>query len=90
MSEELIEKIARALERDYHGGFSLWDQLAYETWDEWKAKACIAIAVIEASGTHVVVPVEPTGPMVEMLKTYYDWPVKGFSAAIAARPKVTE
>lgn len=55
MTDDLIEAVARAMEREL--GVSFLSHSSY------RDIARAALAAIEASGTHVVVPVEPTSQM---------------------------
>lgn len=110
MSDALIEAVARAIldaryQRD-NARLNMnmtWDKLDDNAHDVYRAQARAALAELEASGTHVVMP---TKPMPEMLGAWYrykngfhfqDEPqpddtsdVGAYAAMIAARPKVTE
>lgn len=59
MSDDLIEKIARAIARA--------DGDSDDNWEHWLIDASAALSAIEKSGTHVVVPTDkPTAD--EMVK----------------------
>ena len=67
MSESLRERIARAIEdkADAWAAGEGCDELLDWAPDYRNALADAALAAIEASGTHVVVPAEPTEEMIE-------------------------
>ncbi len=88
MSEELIEKIAKAIKHQLGPHF-----LSPSSYSDL---ARAALAAIEASGTHVVVPVKPTLDMTRAAyatKEKYNYATLDFDiyvAMLSARPKVTE
>ena len=100
MTNELIEKIARAMyESDVRPAPWSWGDLSRHVsgnriFNSYIRSAHAALAAIEASGTHVVVPVEPTEAMESAASLNADVRVldahAAFSAMLSARPKVTE
>lgn len=62
MNDKLIEAVAMAIYIDtWSDKGGKWELV--KTKDVWRGYARAAIAAIEASGTHVVVPVEPSDAM---------------------------
>ena len=57
---DLRELIARAVHKSLNGPDAMWDCLRLPEMNWFRGHADAALAAIEASGTHVVVPVEPT------------------------------
>jgi hypothetical protein len=87
--EKLIEAVAGALRVSCQQRFD-------RTWshDTAEAFARAAIAAVEASGTHAVVPTEPTPAMYAAMAEAHNTTKPGtfdadWSAFLAARPKVT-
>jgi hypothetical protein len=93
MSEELVNAVARAIYKaDLDPSKPRWERLTHLTQELMREEARAALQAIESSGTHVVVPVEPTGEMGQAgenldLVGLGSRPV--YEAMIAARPKVT-
>lgn len=58
-NEALIEAMARAIQEAQTPA-----EQPFSAWWDWKPEARAALAAIQASGTHVVVPVEPTNEMI--------------------------
>lgn len=90
MNEALIEAVAKAI-----GSVAGDDQ---KDWRLWEEEARAALAAIEASGTHVVVPVHANADMVFAAEelgetmnggTWPSHPSLAYEATLAARPKVT-
>lgn len=69
MTDKLIEAVARAM---YESKWGDWDLMASDSQDKWRIDARAAIAAIEASGTHAVVPVIPTDRMEETADRCFD------------------
>jgi hypothetical protein len=88
MTDALIEAVARALA--FHGviGQPQDQRLIDIATLENIPAARAAIAAIEASGTHVVVPAEPTDEMCEEMHCFHGWPAEAYAAALRSRPKV--
>ena len=82
MTDKLIEAVARAIHTGL-GDISVSGS---------RHAARAAIAAIEASGTHRVVPVEPTEAMKNALAVhlFHIEPEPTYAAMLAAAPKVTE
>lgn len=101
MSDDLIEKVAKALWETKSTADYPWWNIDVERCRLARALARAALAAIEASGTHVVVPVKP---MPEMLGAWYrykngfvfagDPPAKdtsdygAYAAMLSARPPI--
>lgn len=77
--DKLIEVVARAIHTGL-GDISVSGS---------RHAARAAIAAIEASGTHRVVPVEPTEAMLKALFPYA-MPEQGYKRLLAAAPRVTK
>jgi hypothetical protein len=87
MTDKLIEAVARAICKDVPDG----DEFGCDCPNgclcpDMRQLAVNALAAIEASGTHVVVPVRPT----ELMLAVFRMPVGhlDYAAMLAARPKV--
>ena len=79
MTDKLIEAVAHAIRHHFSG--------ADKAYGEHVQCAKDAIAAIEASGTHVVAPLDLTREMAAALR--YPMSVQdGYSAILAARPRV--
>lgn len=77
MTDKLIEAVARAIEEINDDDCPTIDI------------ARAALAAIEASGTHRIVPMEPTDEMLEQFKRFYDWPEKAYAEMLRSiQPKV--
>ena len=89
MNEELVEVVARAIWQPGDSWTENWPKK--ETKELHRRLARAALAAIEASGTHVVVPVEPTESMVIAGCRHENMgDMAGrYAAMLAARPKVT-
>ena len=89
MTDKLIEAVARAM---YESKWADWELMASGSQDKWRSDARAAIAAIEASGTHVVVPVEPTETMLgngEFYRSHEGYSMAAaYAAMLAVRPKV--
>ncbi len=79
MSEDLIKAVAAAIDVHFSG--------ADRAYDEHVACARAALAAIEASGTHCVVPAEATDDMVNATQEG-DSCGSMYAAMLSARPKV--
>lgn len=94
MADKLIEAMARALFNAENEWRKLQEGISGEPMDdrafkvtivEWRLKARAALAAIEASGTHVVVPVIPTE---RMMYSHRQAGEEVYATILAARPKV--
>ena len=103
MSDDLIEKIARAILEtdptcDYdacrHNYAHLPDgHLQKNWWESLHKSARAALSAIDRSGTHAVVPVELTTGMESALNSYAmcaGYIPKGYAAMLSARPPLPD
>lgn len=81
-NQELIEAVARAI--------CLRTGDNPSEWTDWEDEARAAIAAIEASGSHRVVPVEPTEEIKNALAVhlFHIEPEPTYAAMLAAAPSV--
>lgn len=96
MNNGLVEHVARGLfDSAFEGYGKFWDESA-DFHANYIRQAKAALAAIEASGTHVVVPVEPTddmttaGAMVPRQPTPMAFSRAWWRAMLAARPEMKE
>ena len=87
---ELEEKIARALRAADAPGINP-KALDWMPSEKWFDCARAALRAIENSGTHVVVPVEPTEAMIAATNSLWsdDGPYATYKAMLSARPRLT-